>query len=528
MKNTLDTLISKGKYFALASATALAIAMPSYGQNKVSGNVESVPFKVGLDSAEVVLTNTSTKKQYAALTDSFGNFTLNVPNGQYNKKVIAKNYFLYNDSMLTPTTVSGNVSGMNIQLVENLDITEKNYYNNILEEVVNLAGAPYGKSWNGWTTSKLFSWKDSLRPIKLYPDSTDAASGWAAQADSAISELSGPKTLGNVQWNIQPTSATSSVEIKYVPNNQMPTDGQSSAGWTDMTYDSNNDFKHAICYINTTVGNSVDNVRITIRRELERSLGLQSASPDPNSDMDENGADYTDTLRHDDGLVLAVRYSLNNHTFIAPYIDSVVSSIDLPPGSPVNVSPASGDTLRPSMVFSWNAKPGSKPTSYVFSLFGTGQRFTRATSDTSLTLDSVLIDSLKSFSKYSWTVAASDNFYPAQLGDTSDVYTSEITAVKEQSNNVPKDFVLEQNYPNPFNPTTTIEYQLPKPARVRLDVYNVLGQRVRSVDEGMQSPGTYHELINGSDLPSGVYLYQITAESDGKTWTKIKKMIALK
>ena len=46
--------------------------------------------------------------------------------------------------MLTPTAISGNVSGMNVQIVENLDITEKTYYNNILEEFVNILEAGYG------------------------------------------------------------------------------------------------------------------------------------------------------------------------------------------------------------------------------------------------------------------------------------------------------------------------------------------------------------------------------------------------
>ena len=80
------------KLTLLSLLTFLSFISSAYAQNKVSGNIESIPSKIGLDSAEVVLTNTSTKKQYAALTDSLGNFNLNIPSGQYNKKVLAKNY----------------------------------------------------------------------------------------------------------------------------------------------------------------------------------------------------------------------------------------------------------------------------------------------------------------------------------------------------------------------------------------------------------------------------------------------------
>ncbi len=407
----------------------LTFISSAYAQIIVSGNIESIPSKTGLDSAEVVLTNTSTKKQYAVLTDSLGNFTVNIPSGQYNKKVLAKNHFLYNDSMLTPTTISGNYPGLDVQVIENLPITETAYYNNILEEFMNISGgAPYGqKSWTGYH----FRWKDSLIPIKLYTDSLDAPSGVAAQADSAIAELSGPKTYKNVKWSIQPTNATSSVEIKYVPSNQMPVSG--GAGYTTLSYDNNGDFSHAICYISTDA-NTVNTARVVVRRELERALGLFSNSPDPNSDMDENG-NWSPTLTHDDGLVLALLYSWANRVRVDPYLDSPVSSIDLPPSRPVNVSPADKDTLSSGgEVFSWNATQGTKPASYVFTLFGNGKSITKTTTGDSVSVDSATIASLNPSSTYSWTVAASDGFYPVQFGDTSSVVSS------AKINNAPSTF----------------------------------------------------------------------------------------
>ena len=54
---------------------------------------------------------------------------------------------------------------------------------------------------------------------------------------------------------------------------------------------------------------------------------------------------------------------------------------------------------------------------------------------------------------------------------------------------LPKEFDLRQNYPNPFNPSTVIEYALPKPSQVKVQIYNVLGQRVRNLVDERQEPG---------------------------------------
>ena len=315
---------SFARRFTLACGAILSIAYSAFCQNKATGNIQSIPYQTGVDSAEVILTDSSTHKQYAALTDSLGNFSISVPNGSYSTKVKAINYFLYNDSMLTARKVSGNYDSLDVQLIENLPITETNYYNNILEEYVNLSGGAYGqKSWSGFNVR----WKNSLIPIPLYADSTDAPAGWAAQADSAVAELGGPKTMNKVQWSIKPHDVSVGVSIKYVPNDKMPSGGVGSLGYTLQTFDSDINFLHTTCYINTDA-NDTSTVRVVVRRELERALGLQSFSPDPNSDMDENG-NYANILSHDDGLVLAVRYSLNNWLPMDPYIDSVVTSIDL-------------------------------------------------------------------------------------------------------------------------------------------------------------------------------------------------------
>ncbi|MFH1851949.1 MAG: family 10 glycosylhydrolase [Candidatus Neomarinimicrobiota bacterium] len=82
----------------------------------------------------------------------------------------------------------------------------------------------------------------------------------------------------------------------------------------------------------------------------------------------------------------------------------------------------------------------------------------------------------------------------------------------------PENYVLHQNYPNPFNPSTTIAFTAPLAGDLRLDIYNILGQHVRTLADGYYSPG-YHTLIwdgrndFGQQIASGTYIYRLEAGS---------------
>ena len=94
---------------------------------------------------------------------------------------------------------------------------------------------------------------------------------------------------------------------------------------------------------------------------------------------------------------------------------------------------------------------------------------------------------------------------------------------------VPTEFKLSQNYPNPFNPTTTIRFDLPEPALVKLEVYNVLGQRVRTLLDKKMNPGFHAVMWDGANeqglrVSSGVYYYRISAGD----FSSYKKMALLK
>jgi hypothetical protein len=94
----------------------------------------------------------------------------------------------------------------------------------------------------------------------------------------------------------------------------------------------------------------------------------------------------------------------------------------------------------------------------------------------------------------------------------------------------PESYALGNNYPNPFNPSTTIKYALPAAGAVRLEVYNVVGQVVRTLVNGPQSAGRYAVQWDATDnqgasLSSGIYFYRLQA---GDNFLEVKKMLLLK
>ena len=89
----------------------------------------------------------------------------------------------------------------------------------------------------------------------------------------------------------------------------------------------------------------------------------------------------------------------------------------------------------------------------------------------------------------------------------------------------PLEFILEQNYPNPFNPTTTFRFTLANDANINFVLYNLLGEKVRSIiNNELYKYGTYEISVNLKELPSGVYFYRLLADGHIKT----KKLMLLK
>ncbi len=140
---------------------------------------------------------------------------------------------------------------------------------------------------------------------------------------------------------------------------------------------------------------------------------------------------------------------------------------------------------------------------------------------------------------FRWTAPAAGtgvvNFYCAGFQGTTNsangqstfitLSSTEITTGVETVAPAPEEFALEQNYPNPFNPVTTIRFRLEKPARVTLQVFDVLGREVATLIDGVLASGvgsvefSAHRAsdFGGGDLPSGVYFYRLTSGDRAQT-----------
>ncbi len=99
--------------------------------------------------------------------------------------------------------------------------------------------------------------------------------------------------------------------------------------------------------------------------------------------------------------------------------------------------------------------------------------------------------------------------------------TTEVSVHREK---IPHNFILYQNYPNPFNPSTIIRYGVPFGMVVTLKIYDILGREILTAVNRYHTPGSYAVHIDGSSLPSGVYLYRLSAGAE----TSTKTMLLLK
>jgi flagellar hook assembly protein FlgD len=95
--------------------------------------------------------------------------------------------------------------------------------------------------------------------------------------------------------------------------------------------------------------------------------------------------------------------------------------------------------------------------------------------------------------------------------------------------NIPREFSLKQNYPNPFNPTTIISYELPESETVSLEIFNHIGEKVKTLVNQTQEAGYYSVEWDGKNnlgnpVSSGMYIYRINSGN----FVKVHKMMLLR
>ena len=132
------------------------------------------------------------------------------------------------------------------------------------------------------------------------------------------------------------------------------------------------------------------------------------------------------------------------------------------------------------------------------------------------------VDAGASSGTFYYRLTATD--HAGNESSASIIVNSSGTTAAETIDALPTSFELYRNYPNPFNPATTIAFDIPSQAHVRITVYNTLGEQVGIVFDGQRPAGSHSVIFDASALPSGLYLYRMQAGE----FTSVQKMSLIK
>ena len=227
--------------------------------------------------------------------------------------------------------------------------------------------------------------------------------------------------------------------------------------------------------------------------------------------------------------------------------------VNTPPGAFALVTPPNGqelvithDNIGGSQIFAWSSSVdpnGSTVTYHATLQVSTGTDTLEISTDTTGTaifvphasIAEVMTAYATATGNYtadvSWTVYANDGWDELEASNGPRSVSVDIGWYLGMNDEalIPDVFALHQNYPNPFNPVTTIRYDIPEQAFVRIDIYNILGQKVAVLAEGLHEPGFHAVRWNGTNmygnaLSSGMYFYHIKAGD----FRNVKKLLLVK
>jgi choice-of-anchor B domain-containing protein len=198
----------------------------------------------------------------------------------------------------------------------------------------------------------------------------------------------------------------------------------------------------------------------------------------------------------------------------------------LPRTRPSSLLPLNGSSVNDnSVTFTWTSAANQTEDPHWYELIITGQNYSKTVrvEDTTATFANTVLG-LQNGLEYSWFVKVADEFTEVNGKDTLH-FTFNGTSVNVKDNTpLLSKFHLTQNYPNPFNPTTKINFTLPQTDIVTLKVFNLVGDEVASLFDGMHPQGAYEIVWNAAQYPSGIYYYRLTVGNSVET----KKMILMK
>jgi hypothetical protein len=108
-------------------------------------------------------------------------------------------------------------------------------------------------------------------------------------------------------------------------------------------------------------------------------------------------------------------------------------------------------------------------------------------------------------------------------------YRCDVISNIDDNKYIEKEFELSQNYPNPFNPSTLIKYEINQQCKVKIDILNLLGQKIKTLIETKQDKGSYTIPFDATGLTAGMYLYRIsTFDGNNIIFSETKKMLFIK
>ena len=218
---------------------------------------------------------------------------------------------------------------------------------------------------------------------------------------------------------------------------------------------------------------------------------------------------------------VAARNSAGSSSYSAPWSFSTAAF----PPQPVLVAPANSSTGQPtSLPLRWRTSAGA--TSYRVQLARDTAFAVIVVDDSTMTDSTRQIDGLANATTYFWRARGKNASGPGPWSGRWS-FTTLVTGVGDRQV-LPSSFRLRQNYPDPFNPATTIQYDLPYPALVTVEVFNVVGQKVRTLVSAAQPAGSYSVQWDGRDdrgrrVSSGIYIYRAYTNKDSET----RKMLLL-
>lgn len=187
--------------------------------------------------------------------------------------------------------------------------------------------------------------------------------------------------------------------------------------------------------------------------------------------------------------------------------------------------PQDQSTIDPSTIlFSWqHSMNNEKDDSISYTLLVYSNADSTSIAGIHDTTYSFIPTKLRPLVEYHWEVQAIGRYGTTPCMSRFTFYLQAPSAVS-RCDRVPKEFFLSQNYPNPFNATTQLRYGLPIDARVRIEVFDILGRLVSTVIDECQKGGTYSAVIDCEFFSSGVYWIRMTTEK----YTAVRKMVLMK